>query len=89
MFFDCLFLCHRKMAGWTGLEPAASAVTGRRYNQLNYHPAIGDNEDQNIVGEKLLINYFLTEIHETRLLILSAIYIHFLSEIGKKADGYF
>ena len=27
------------MAGWTGLEPAASAVTGRRYNQLNYHPA--------------------------------------------------
>jgi hypothetical protein len=29
----------RKMAGWTGLEPAASAVTGRRYNQLNYHPA--------------------------------------------------
>jgi hypothetical protein len=26
------------MAGWTGLEPAASAVTGRRYNQLNYHP---------------------------------------------------
>ncbi len=28
-----------KMAGWTGLEPAASAVTGRRYNQLNYHPA--------------------------------------------------
>ena len=27
-----------KMAGWTGLEPAASGVTGRRYNQLNYHP---------------------------------------------------
>jgi integrase len=26
------------VAGWTGLEPAASAVTGRRYNQLNYHP---------------------------------------------------
>ena len=26
------------MAGWTGLEPAASDVTGRRYNQLNYHP---------------------------------------------------
>ena len=28
------------MAGWTGLEPAASCVTGRRYNQLNYHPAL-------------------------------------------------
>src|SRR5581483_2289718 len=26
-------------AGWTGLEPAASGVTGRRYNQLNYHPS--------------------------------------------------
>jgi hypothetical protein len=28
----------RLLAGWTGLEPAASGVTGRRYNQLNYHP---------------------------------------------------
>ena len=27
-------------AGWTGLEPAASGVTGRRYNQLNYHPVV-------------------------------------------------
>jgi hypothetical protein len=26
------------LAGWTGLEPAASGVTGRRSNQLNYHP---------------------------------------------------
>ena len=29
------------MAGWTGLEPAASGVTGRRSNQLNYHPVEG------------------------------------------------
>ncbi len=28
----------KRMAGWTGLEPAASGVTGRRSNQLNYHP---------------------------------------------------
>ena len=28
-----------EMAGWTGLEPATSDVTGRRSNQLNYHPA--------------------------------------------------
>jgi hypothetical protein len=28
----------RKMAGTTGLEPAASAVTGQRSNQLNYVP---------------------------------------------------
>jgi hypothetical protein len=28
-----------KMAGSTGLEPAASGVTGRRYNRLNYDPA--------------------------------------------------
>ena len=26
------------MAGWTGLEPATSCVTGRRSNRLNYHP---------------------------------------------------
>ncbi len=26
------------MAGRTGLEPATSGVTGRRSNQLNYHP---------------------------------------------------
>jgi drug/metabolite transporter (DMT)-like permease len=28
-------------AGRTGLEPAASGVTGRRYNQLNYRPVSG------------------------------------------------
>jgi hypothetical protein len=27
-----------KVAGWTGLEPAAFAVTGRRDNQLHHHP---------------------------------------------------
>jgi hypothetical protein len=26
------------LAGSTGLEPAASGVTGRRYNHLNYDP---------------------------------------------------
>ncbi len=26
------------LAGSTGLEPAASGVTGRRYNRLNYRP---------------------------------------------------
>ena len=29
-----------KLAGSTGLEPAASGVTGRRSNQLNYHPEL-------------------------------------------------
>ena len=28
-----------EMAGATGLEPAASGVTGRRSNQLSYAPA--------------------------------------------------
>jgi hypothetical protein len=28
----------RRLAGSTGLEPAASAVTGQRSNQLNYDP---------------------------------------------------
>ena len=26
------------LAGWTGLEPATSSVTGRCSNQLNYQP---------------------------------------------------
>ena len=30
---------HDLLAGATGLEPAASCVTGRRYNQLNYASA--------------------------------------------------
>ena len=30
--------CLKRMAGTTGLEPAASAVTGQRSNQLNYVP---------------------------------------------------
>ena len=34
------------MAGWTGLEPAASAVTGQRSNQLNYHPPKGNFRSQ-------------------------------------------
>ena len=29
------------MAGVTGLEPAASGVTGRRSNQLSYTPLFG------------------------------------------------
>ena len=30
----------KKMAGVTGLEPAASGVTGQRSNQLSYTPAL-------------------------------------------------
>jgi hypothetical protein len=32
------FLFFRFMAGTTGLEPATSAVTGQRSNQLSYVP---------------------------------------------------
>ena len=32
------------LAGSTGLEPAASGVTGRRSNQLNYDPIREINE---------------------------------------------
>ena len=36
-----------RMAGTTGLEPAASAVTGQRSNQLNYVPTRKINEMRN------------------------------------------
>ena len=32
------------MAGWTGLEPATFCVTGRRSNQLSYHPVKWERE---------------------------------------------
>ena len=36
--------CLKRMAGTTGLEPAASAVTGQRSNQLNYDPKLVGGE---------------------------------------------
>src|SRR5512134_1374543 len=39
-----------EVAGSTGLEPAASGVTGRRSNQLNYDPALGC-----VVGNPILL----------------------------------
>jgi hypothetical protein len=36
-----------EMAGATGLEPAASGVTGRRSNQLSYAPIFGSAADLN------------------------------------------
>ena len=30
----------KKLAEWTGLEPATPGVTGRYSNQLNYHSAV-------------------------------------------------
>ena len=37
--FGKTVLIYNQMAGWTRLELAASCVTGRRSNQLNYHPS--------------------------------------------------
>ena len=37
------FLIRSSFAGWTGLEPATSCVTGRHSNQLNYHSKIFNN----------------------------------------------
>ena len=37
----------KELAGTTGLEPAASAVTGQRSNQLNYVPTYQINEIRN------------------------------------------
>ena len=38
--FGVLCKPFKGMAGTTGLEPAASAVTGQRSNQLNYVPSL-------------------------------------------------
>lgn len=46
----------QKLAGWTGLEPAAFRVTGGRYNQLNYHPAPKNHEVGNLLKRWLRIN---------------------------------
>src|SRR5690606_24694151 len=40
----------QRMAGWTGLEPAAFCVTGRRSNQLSYHPVTGKRRRERRVG---------------------------------------
>jgi hypothetical protein len=49
-----IFVSHwepkRKMAGVTGLEPAASCVTGRRSNQLSYTPINGKAQIIDVCG---------------------------------------
>ena len=51
------------MAGWTGLEPATSCVTGRRSNRLNYHPNKGEYRVQSTKfkgnGNGLALHYEL------------------------------
>src|SRR5581483_492965 len=42
-----------EVAGATGLEPAASGVTGRRSNQLSYAPFFGDAADLNAVSRQV------------------------------------
>ena len=43
------------MAGWTGLKPAASGVTGRHSNQLNYHPENWEPLDRAIAIDSFAI----------------------------------
>jgi hypothetical protein len=41
------------MAGWTGLEPATSGLTGQRSNQLNYHPLRNTKRESRIKYQKM------------------------------------
>ena len=53
------------MAGWTGLEPAAFCVTGRRSNQLSYHPSMGKNgqfPDDIKIGQEVIPSLFLPSL---------------------------
>lgn len=43
------------LAGTTGLEPAASCVTGMRSNQLNYVPSLLCARETLTVGSVLLV----------------------------------
>ena len=61
-------------AGWTGLEPATSAVTGQRSNQLSYHPGLltvlCHNQTSNIFllfWPLLCPGYFLLYLFQTLL----------------------
>lgn len=45
---DDNFCFLKSMAGAKGLEPSASCVTGKRYNQLNYAPEPRDKIVSNI-----------------------------------------
>ena len=56
-----------KKAGWTGLEPATSCVTGRHSNQLNYHPDLKlfckHISSTILMKEKIKFLISYTEIH--------------------------
>ena len=46
-----------EVAGWKGLEPSTSCVTGRRSNQLNYHPMV------NLFNDNVTTTSQLTELN--------------------------
>ena len=57
-------MCHphnllKRMAGTTGLEPATSAVTGQRSNQLNYVPAGVRNANATLLPRRFSRERFL------------------------------
>ena len=59
------------MAGSTGLEPAASGVTGRRSNQLNYDPK-GNASIEQLVNVSIgKLNYPMTKFSDYPILCAS------------------
>ena len=67
------------MAGWTGLEPATSGVTGRHSNQLNYHPI-------NKYTSKIIHTFYNTIKHTLSILLyqLTQQILHFYTKKSKK-----
>jgi hypothetical protein len=45
----------RRLAEWTGLEPATPGVTGRYSNQLNYHSRVAQSAGSRRPATALLI----------------------------------
>ena len=76
------------MAGTTGLEPATSAVTGQRSNQLSYVPEFGTGETSRywvskpagISGVARLENYSRRDAELHRLRIASCEHIRTSSQ---------
>ena len=63
------------MAGVTGLEPAASCVTGKRSNQLSYTPKDGKKRYELVKGKISLVKIMAYKLHYYKLFCVIPTYV--------------